>query len=282
MSTVRELLDGATSALRQAGVDTPRLDAELLLSHALCVTRSTLLASLSDPVPLPAAKRFAELVERRAAREPVAYITGWKEFFGRSFRVSRATLIPRPETELLLELALQVAPPEAGVAVDVGTGSGCIAVTLAAEMPAYRVYAVDVSAGALKVARANAELHGVADRVTLLRGALLEPLTERVDLILANLPYVPTGNLAGLEPEVARWEPREALDGGPDGFRVVRELLWQLPRVSLPHSICLLELDPRQVGLLRAEVALQLPGWSVRLHPDLGGRERVAELRPPR
>jgi release factor glutamine methyltransferase len=195
-----------------------------------------------------------------------------------TFRVTAAVLIPRPETELLLERALAISGPS-GVAVDVGTGSGCLALSFALERPGWEVYATDTSVDALAVARQNMEAFGTGERVHLLCGSLLEPVSRPVNLVMANLPYVPAGDIPALEPEVRVWEPHAALDGGPDGLGPIRGLLAQLPEKIVPDGVCLLELDPRQFDELDRIVASRMPGWRVIRHQDLARRDRVAEVR---
>lgn len=219
-SEVREALSSAVDALRAAGVEDPRLDAELLLAEATGWSRATLVAEPGAEVPPAAARRFGEMVRRRLRREPVAYILGRKGFRGIELAVDSRVLIPRPETELLVELALEVRPDRL---LDVGTGSGAIALAVADELPGCEVSATDTSAGALEVARANAERLGLADRVTFLEGTL--PEGESFDLILANLPYVAERDWPSLQPEVTQWEPGEALLAGSDGLDAYRDLL---------------------------------------------------------
>jgi release factor glutamine methyltransferase len=208
----------------------------------------------------------------------VAYLLGTREFWGMTFRVTAAVLIPRPETELLLERALAISGPS-GVAVDVGTGSGCLALSFALERPRWEVYATDTSADALSVARQNLEVFDTGERVHVLCGSLLGPVSRPIDLVMANLPYVPAHEISDLEPEVRVWEPRAALDGGSDGLDPIRGLLAQLPEKIVPDGVCLLELDPRQFDELDRIVASRMPGWRVIRHQDLARRDRVAEVR---
>jgi release factor glutamine methyltransferase len=217
---VREALDSAVDALRAAGVEDPRLDAELLLAEATGWSRAALVADPGAEVPPAAARRFGEMVRRRLRREPVAYILGRKGFRGIELAVDPRVLIPRPETELLAEVALEVRPARV---LDVGTGSGAIALAVAAELPGCEVTATDTSPGALAAARANAERLGLTDRVRFLEGTL--PEGESFDLILANLPYVAEPDWPSLQPEVNRWEPSEALLAGPDGLDAYRSLI---------------------------------------------------------
>ena len=217
---VREALGSAIDGLHAAGVDDPRLDAELLLAEATGWSRAALVADPGAEVPPAAARRFGELVRRRLRREPVAYILGRKGFRGIEPAVDRRVLVPRPETELLVELALELRPARA---LDVGTGSGAIALAVADELPECEVTATDSSPAALEVARGNAERLGFADRVRFLDGTL--PEGEGFDLLLANLPYFAERDWAALQPEVTKWEPREALLAGPDGLDAYRHFI---------------------------------------------------------
>jgi release factor glutamine methyltransferase len=219
-ATVGDALGAATDALGAAGVGEARLDAELLLAAATGRGRAALIADPGAELPSAVSRLYGELVRRRLRREPLAYIVGTKGFRRIELAVDRRVLVPRPETELLVEVALERAP---GRVLDVGTGSGAIALAVAEEMPGVEVLATDTSPGALEVARANAERLGLADRVRFLDGTV--PEGERFDLVLANLPYVAEADWAGLEPEVTEWEPREALLAGPDGLDAYRALL---------------------------------------------------------
>ncbi len=219
-SSVREALDASVDALRAARVDEPRLDAELLLGEAMGCERSALIADGGMEVPAPAARAFGEMVRRRLRREPVAYILGRKDFRNLELAVDQRVLVPRPETELLVELALELQPASV---LDVGTGSGAIALAVADELPTCGVIATDTSSGALEVARDNADRHGLAERVRFLEGTL--PDDGEFDLVLANLPYVAERDWPSLQPEVTRWEPREALRAGPDGLDAYRALI---------------------------------------------------------
>jgi release factor glutamine methyltransferase len=222
---MRQALNAATDALRAAGIDNPRLDAELLLAEATGWERARLAAEPETEIPPPAARSFAEMVRRRLRREPVAYIVGCRGFREIELRVDPRVLIPRPETELLVELALEERPRRV---LDVGTGSGAIALAVAEELPECEVVATDTSAAALEVARANAERLGLAERVELVEGTL--PDSGEFDLVLANLPYVSEAEWPGLEPEVTEWEPREALLAGPDGLDAFRTVVPALVR----------------------------------------------------
>ena len=219
-SSVGEALTAAIDALVAAGVEDPRLDAELLLGRAMGCERAALITDPRMEVPAPAARLCGELVRRRLRREPVAYILGFKGFRNIELAVDRRVLIPRPETELLVEVAIERRPARV---LDVGTGSGAIALAVADELPDCEVVATDTSPGALEVARANAARLGLADRVRFSEGTL--PEDEAFDLVLANLPYVAEADWPHLQPEVTQWEPREALLAGPDGLDAYRTFI---------------------------------------------------------
>jgi release factor glutamine methyltransferase len=219
-ATVGDTLGAASDALLAAGIPDGRLDAEVLLAAASGRGRASLIADPSGPLPPAVSRLYGEFVRRRLRREPVAYIVGSKGFRRIELAVDRRVLVPRPETELLVEVALERRP---GRVLDVGTGSGAIALALADELPEATIVAVDTSPGALEVARANAERLGFAERVHFEAGTV--PEGEAFDLVLANLPYVAERDWAGLEPEVTDWEPREALLAGEDGLDAYRDLL---------------------------------------------------------
>ena len=209
-------------------------------------------------------------------REPLAYVLGSREFYGLDFRVTPAVMVPRPETETLVEEALAWARARSApiTVADVGTGSGCIVVSLAVHLPDARFLATDVSPAALAVAEENARRHGVAGRVRLLPGHLLEPLPGPVDLVVANLPYIPRGRIDSLQPEVRDHEPREALDGGPDGTDLLRPLLRQAGAYLRPGAALMLEIDEEQ-GATMAQAARGLPCGGRPRAPRPAGQDRV-------
>jgi len=285
--SVREAVLWGAQVLEQCGCDSPRLDAELLLVHALGLSRARLIAQFDRVLSPAELTRYRQLIERRRAHEPVAYIVGHKEFYGLDFYVDRRVLIPRPETELLVEKAIELAGKvgDRGYGLypltlaDVGTGSGAIAVSLAVHLPQATIYALDSSAEALEVAVRNVRRHGVEGRVHLLRGDLLSPLPEPVDLIVANLPYVSEEELAELPPEIRCYEPLSALDGGPDGLRHIRRLLAQAREYLRPHGAVLLEVGATQ-GEAVAELARRhFPTAEIEIARDYGGLDRVVIVR---
>lgn len=265
--SVREALGGAVDALAAAGIETPRLDAELLLGEATGWERARLAAEPEAGVPASAGRQFGEMVRRRLRREPVAYILGRKGFRHIELAVDRRVLIPRPETELLVELALETGAQ--GV-LDMGTGSGAIALAIADEAPACEVIATDTSAGALAVARANAERLHLADRVEFV-AAMLPPDVGGLDLIVANLPYVAESEWGGLEPEVTKWEPREALLAGPDGLNVLRAAI---PLAATTAPSLALEVGAGQAPAV-GELLFKAGFAKVETRPDLAGIPRV-------
>ncbi len=265
---MRDALDAAVDAMDAAGVATPRLDAELLLAAAMGSDRAYLASHPEAEIPPPAARRFGEMVRRRLRREPVAYIVGRKGFRWIELAVDSRVLIPRPETELLVELALELRPE---TVLDVGTGSGAIALAIAAELPECRVVATDTSAAALAVARGNAENLGLAERVELVEAMLPSAGIGEFDLAVANLPYVSEAEWASLEPEVTEWEPREALLAGPDGLDALRVAI---PAVADLARVLALEVGAGQAGAA-SELVEEAGFDSVEVRPDLAGIPRA-------
>lgn len=255
------------------------LDAQLLLMAVTGDDRAHVIAHPEKALAPEQAARYAALVNRRAAGEPIAYILGRRAFYDREFAVTPAVLIPRPETEHLLEAALALVHEQPGCrVVDVGTGSGALAITLAAHAPGAQVWATDISPAALAVARRNAAAHN--QPVTFLEGDLLLPLIERglrVDGVLANLPYIPTADMQQLE--VSRYEPHLALDGGPDGLDLFRRLLDQLPQVCGPSAWLLLEIGAAQGPAVAGLVRERVPAAQVDVLPDYAGHDRVVRAR---
>ena len=272
---VREALDAAVDALTAMGVDEPRLDAELLLGEAMGCERSALIADGGVEVPAASARSFGEMVRRRLRREPVAYILGRKGFRNLELAVDSRVLVPRPETELLVELALELRPARV---LDVGTGSGAIALAVADELPGAEGTATDTSPAALEVARANAERLGLSERVRFVEGTLADE-GDGFDLILANLPYVAERDWPSLQPEVTKYEPREALLAGPDGLDAYRALIPECaPRLSRYAERTRGALAV-EVGEGQAPAVAELMGSAgfveVETRRDLAGIERV-------
>jgi release factor glutamine methyltransferase len=282
MSPLHERLADARARLVRAGIpeDEAALDAEVLARHVLNCDRATLLTRANDPLPSAFRRIYDELVQRRITREPVAYIIGHREFWGLEFDVTPDVLIPRPETELVVEEALSAFPhrPVVRTVIDVGTGSGCLAVVLAIEFASAGVVGIDSSAAALDVARGNADRHNVSERISFIHGDLLRNVHRSADLIVSNPPYVPEVDAATLQPEVARFEPASALYAGPDGLGVIRALLEQAPDCLAREGRLIVEFGFGQESAVR-EAALQ-SGWTIeRVRRDLQGIPRVAVLR---
>lgn len=266
------------SSLLSAHTDRSHVEAELLLAHLLNQPRTYLWAHPEATLTPQQAADYVACVRRRAAGEPLPYITGQIEFFGLIFGVTPDVLIPRSETEILVEVALDwvKAHPDA-VAVDVGTGSGCIAVALAVGAPSLRLYATDISPAALRVACANAERHNVAERITFLEGDLLAPLPEAVDLIVSNPPYVTEEEWDAL-PLSVRQEPRTALLSGADGLDAIRRLLQQAQTRLRSGGLMLVEIGERQGKAAQALAQAAFPKADVAILPDLAGKDRVLKI----
>ncbi len=241
---MRRVVAAARQRLLDAGLDArhAHLDPEVLARHVLRWDRATWITRAEEPASPDFLARFEALVARRANREPVAYIVGHREFYGRDFAVSPAVLIPRPETELIVDFVLARLPAERFLRlVDVGTGCGALAVTLAAERPAWHVEAVDISGAAIDVARRNAATHGVAEHVTFLQGDLLAPTMGLFDAIVANPPYVARRDAPGMSPDVVGHEPHVALFGGQDGMDIPRRLLAEAAGRLVPGGVIVME-----------------------------------------
>ncbi len=280
--TQGECLRTVRERLSAAGVPDPGLEAELLVRHALGIDAASLYAGLLEPFPAEALPRLDEVTERRSAREPLAYILCEREFYGRSFAVDRRVLIPRPETELLVDRAVGLVAGwrlERPRIADVGTGSGILAVTLALELPEAEIVATDLSPDALEVAASNAARFGVGERVALRRGNLAGPLRGRFQIVVANLPYVQTSVYETAQPELG-FEPAAALDGGHDGMRYLGPFVDSLPGVlAEAPSAAILEIDPPLVEAVSERVKRALPGAGLEIVDDLAGLARCAEIR---
>jgi len=264
-----------------AGIVQPRLEAEILLAHALDVDRLHLYLSPDKPLSVEERSRFRTFVQRRRAGEPLQHLIGEVTFFGLRFRVSREALIPRPETEELLDRTLRLAARDREIrCLDLGTGSGVIAVCLARYLPRAAVTAVDVSSAALELARANATLNEVADRIEFIESDWFVSLAGRFDLVVSNPPYVPSGAVDELAVEVRGHEPRVALDGGEDGTQAIGAILSSLPEHLSPGGCVLFEIGDGQgdaVSRRMHDAGL----CDVRIDRDLSGRERFACARGP-
>lgn len=281
--TIRSLLGWIAQDFGGLGIPSARLDAELLVSHALSLDRVKLYLDLDRPLAPDELARVRGLVVRRRKREPIAYIIGEREFYRRRFEVAPAVLIPRPDTETLIERALELLPQDSTARVlDLCTGSGAIAVTIAAERPGVHVTATDISPEALEVARRNAAKLGVAERCEFIEGDLFAPLSAaaRFALIAVNPPYIADADLEGLQPEIKQYEPRLALASGSDGLAHLRRLCEAARAYLEPNGALLFEVGLGQSGQVTEWLLAQ--GFSeVGTHKDLGGVERVVEAHAP-
>jgi release factor glutamine methyltransferase len=281
----------AAAQLGAAGVDAPKLVAQVLMAHTLGVPRASVVASSpTRPLQPHQLRAFRALIARCVSGEPMAYVIGTAEFYGLEFSIDRRALIPRPETEHLVEMALarikanlpspatrQTSVPKASV-VDVGTGSGCIVVSLAVKLPQARWIATDISSDALALAAENARRHKVSSRIQFLRGDLLSPVPVRVEGIVANLPYVTTAEWERLPRNIHDHEPRAALDGGPDGLTYIRRLLAQAAQRVKPDGWLLLEIGATQGQAVAALARQAFPLAAIDLHRDYAGLTRIVEI----
>jgi release factor glutamine methyltransferase len=280
--TVAQALRAASLRLEPVG-ETGALDASRLLEHVTGRDRAGLLLAAEVPLDDATSAAFEALVVRRERGEPVAYLVGNAGFYGRTFVVDPRVLVPRPESEHVVEAVLddlRARRKTGGIIVDVGTGSGAIGITLACELPDVAVYATDISAEALAVARRNAALNGVFQRCTFVAGDLLAPILkfgERVDAVVANLPYIPAGDVP-TAPNPASFEPRVALDGGPDGLDIYRRLLGQLDRVTAADATIFLEAAPGTIEPLGALVEELFPDAYIEIGEDYAGLERFVQF----
>jgi release factor glutamine methyltransferase len=278
--TIRDLLHEAAERLGRAGVDSARLDARILLARAMHMSREQLIAALRQPSAIEAGAFWA-MTDRRAAREPLAYITGHKEFWSLDFKVGPGVLIPRPDTETLIEATLSRCLDRAAplAIADLGSGSGAILVAALKEFPEAHGWGFERSQDALRYARSNLETHGLGSRAEIAGTDWNAVSSDGFDLVLSNPPYIPTAEIDGLEPEVRLYEPHAALDGGADGLDAYRSLAGILPQLLRPGGIALLELGQGQltsVGPLFRDLETHPPV------PDLAGIPRVLVLKRPK
>ncbi len=282
--TVGVLLTQANRQLASAGIPSPADEARLLMAEVLAVSRAWVIAHPEALLPSDRRLLFLSYVNRRANHEPEAYLVGYREFYGLNFEVNPAVLIPRPETELLVDRALEAATrllTAKGrdlVSVDLGTGSGAVAVVLAMREPRLHVIAVDRSPAPLAVAKANALLHGVADRIRFHEGDLLQGMSERIDLLVANLPYIPSGEIDRLMPDVRDYEPREALDGGPDGTLLIQRALAEAVDRMEPPASLLFEIGDGQGRQLSEAAGGFYPDATIQILKDYAGFERILSV----
>ena len=278
--TAKKLLSAAKRALEEKNNPTAALDARLLLQHAAGLSHEALIADPDREVPIAVARRFHDFLKRRLAGEPVSRIVGYREFYGRRFKVTPATLDPRPDTETLVEAALSFMPADAACRIiDLGTGTGAIGVTLLAERPQARAVMTDISSDALVVARENAECHAVTARSSFIEGSWFAGIDGCFDLILSNPPYIPSAILKSLSPEVRDFDPGSALDGGPDGLDPYRKIAAGAVAFLASPGRIIVEIGEGQApeieGIFKAQGFLAESRWS-----DLAGHTRCLGFAP--
>jgi release factor glutamine methyltransferase len=284
--TILKLLGWTTSYFNSHNIDSPRIDAEVLLAHVLDVERIDLYTRHDQPLSASELSRFKKLIRRRALREPVAYITRSKEFWSRDLTVTPDVLIPRPETELLVERALEIlsrmAATEKRNILDLGTGSGAVVIALASVQPHHLYVASDISANAIQVARQNAQRHGLDPVIRFLVGDWLRPFKpddSRFDLIVSNPPYIQRGLIDGLQPEIVKFEPRRALDGGENGLRCLERIISEAHRHLTESGTLLLEIGYDQREAI-ADIAARRKWYGQpEFYKDYAGHDRVVEIR---
>ena len=286
MNSIKDVLAQATLLLAQAGLPEPRLDAQRLLCHILQVELPTLYSYPDRLLTGQQEQQFRQMIDRRQRGEPVAYLVGHKEFFGLDFLVDHRVLIPRPETELLVESALRnvrtlLSKGQIPILADIGTGSGIIPITLAVQEPRlFTIYAIDISSDALDVARLNCQRHQVEQRVHLLQGDLLAPLPTMVDILTANLPYVGTDEMAELAPDVRAYEPHQALFSGPQGLDLLQRFLIDTKDSGKlrPHASLHLEIGYQQRAVLTQLLRRLWPRAEVTVEKDYSGWDRLLSI----
>ncbi len=280
--TIGQALGWAAGLFAAQGIESPQLEAQILLGHVLDLTRSELYVHLYDPLPPESVSRYRELVRRRLAHEPVAYLTGQRAFYDVGLYVDENVLIPRPESEHLIEAARAWAHRQARSSLrvaDVGTGSGALAIVLARHLPDAQIWATDISFEALRVAARNVRRYDLQERIALICGDLLRAITGPFDLIVANLPYIPCEEMASLPTNVAMYEPHGALDGGERGIEIIRRLLPQTAQKLARPGLLLLEIDPRQAQAVTEMAHRTFSGAQVNLLQDYARHDRVVEIR---
>jgi release factor glutamine methyltransferase len=284
--TVRRILEWTTNYLKENGSESPRLEAEILLAHARKCPRIKLYTEFDEVLTEPVRATMRDLVKRRANREPVAYLVGFREFFSLNFEVGPGVFIPRPDTETLVMETLALAKPMTKPKIlELCSGSGCISISIAVNLPAAQITAVELSDVPLATSKRNAEKHKATDRIRFLQGDLFGPVPtgERFQILVSNPPYIAKGEIPTLEPEVARHEPNLALDGGPDGLDVIRRLAEEAPAHLEPGGWLLFELSPEQapaaVKLFEERSKHYLPAT---VHNDMTGAARVIRVQTQR
>ncbi len=285
--TLAQALQQSAHIFSINGIEASHIEARILLGHIAKLSPAQIYANPKQALSPEQERDLQLLIERRLRREPSAYIVSRKEFYGIDFYVDSRVLIPRPETEILIDAALEFAKDNstwllsqrgAILIADVGTGCGAIAISLALNLPQSRVYATDISSSAIQVAKLNCEYHKVTEQITLFQGNLLEPVPQRVDIIIANLPYIKSSELPRLSPEIAGYEPRVALDGGRSGLDLIRQLVEQAGEKINPKGCLLLEIGQKQEKEVVPVIYRYFKKVEYELIPDLNGIKRVVKV----
>ncbi len=289
--TILKILQWTTSFFKSHAIDSPRLTAEILLAHILGIRRLDLYLRFDQPLNGQELSLFREVIKRRVGREPVAYITGNREFWGIDFTVTPDVLIPRPETEFLVEESLKLIPADAALrrfrVLDVGTGSGAVIIALAVNRPGHLYFASDISQNSISVASANASQNRVKENIAFLVGALFSAVNpdsetsddQKFDLIISNPPYIPSADIAGLAPEVGRYEPLQALDGGADGLDIIKKMIHDAPDVLKKHGFLMIEIGYDQKDRVAQIVCDDGRYTDLVFIRDYSGHDRVARMR---
>ena len=273
--TIGQLLQWGAEALRQKGIESRELESEILLSYVLKSGRVRLFIDNSEQVPKNLEQKFKKAVSKRLTRQPWQYITGEAEFYGLKFKVNRNALIPRPETELLVEAVIKRWKPEWSTVLDIGTGSGAISVALAKNIPGIKILASEISPGALALAARNIKAHGLCRRVKAMKADLFPAPKQKYDCIVSNPPYIPSGQLKSLQLEVSLYEPWQALDGGRDGLKFYRLISQKLKNYLNPGGLLALEIGQGQGSQVRELLKNSDPGIKVEIIKDYSKIQRI-------
>ena len=281
MTTLSNAVLQTKSALLSAGIEEAHLEAEVIVGHTLQINRSTIYAYPEMVLNQLQQDILLNALEQRKKREPLAYILGYREFYGLNLLITPSVMVPRPETEILVEKVLDRSPSRGKngrlIIGEPGTGSGAISIALSKHLPSSHIFATDISPKAIKVAQMNVQRFNAGNKVTLFTGDILQPVSQQLDIIVANLPYVPFHRLPMLQPEVLH-EPRVALNGGIDGLKIIRRLLHQAHSKLRPRGIILLEIDFTHGGLLLEIAQSIFPGSEAIIEKDLAGLDRIFYL----
>jgi release factor glutamine methyltransferase len=277
--TITKLLDWTTEYFKKYNIEWPHLEAEILLAHSLKLKRIELYTNHERVLTKAELAEYKVLIQRRSKKEPIAYITGNQPFMSLDFKINRSVLIPRPETEKLVEITIDLVKNRKFTIADIGTGSGVIAISLAKYLPEIKVIGIDTSPDAINLAQKNVEDHKLSDRCEFRKGNLFEPLKEKVDIIVSNPPYIPTKDIETLETDVKDWEPTQALDGGADGLDYIRKLIDLSPDHLNPDSLLLIEIGYDQGEKVKLLAKNSGKYKEIEIIKDLNGKERILKAK---